>query len=176
MVIVDLVPGTPAEMSQQVFAGDIIEQADGQNLMGKYISDVVSIISVPSPLPIELHADAFKWMCIKNTLVSDSIVVFHKRIPDLSLYQGGRHSGGTFVCLRLLRDSSARITVKILRQDKREIVPKPQASMRPQIVPRLRLDAAIAPCRPAPVEFGPPLPPRPQNYSASARGPPLPRC
>jgi len=88
VVVVDLVPGTPADHCGQVFAGDIIEQADGENVTGMYISDVVSIIS------------------------------------------GGRHSAGTYLCLRLLRDSAARITIRILRQDKLEIVPKLQAPLR----------------------------------------------
>ena len=30
----------------QLYAGDLIEQADGQNLMGMYMSDVVALISV----------------------------------------------------------------------------------------------------------------------------------
>ena len=33
-------------MSGQLLSGDIIEQADGQTLMGMYMADVVSLISV----------------------------------------------------------------------------------------------------------------------------------
>lgn len=91
VVVVDLVPGTPADLCGQVFAGDIIEQADGENLMGMYISDVVAIIS------------------------------------------GGRQSAGTYLCLRLLRDSAARITIRIMRHDKMEIAPKPQAPLRESV-------------------------------------------
>jgi hypothetical protein len=55
----------------------------------------------------------------------------------LRALQGGPKASGTFVCLRLLRDSAARITVRILRQDKMEIVPKPQPSVRPQVLVRV---------------------------------------
>ncbi len=46
VVIVELIPGTPADMSGQLLSGDVIEQADGQTLMGMYMADVVALISV----------------------------------------------------------------------------------------------------------------------------------
>jgi hypothetical protein len=67
-----------------------------------------------------------KLHCFLSSLAALTFLCVHP-------LQGGPKSSGTFVCLRLLRDSSARITVRILRQDKMEIVPKPQPSVRPQV-------------------------------------------
>lgn len=143
VVVVDLVPGTPAEMSGQIYAGDIIEQADGRTLIGMYIADVVALIS------------------------------------------GGRNSSGTELCMRLLRDSSARITVRIRRADKMEIVPKPQASLRaippePQFTMGQREMGPQPPPRPlaqqpaAPKFMAPPLPSRPSNMQPQRQPAPAP--
>jgi hypothetical protein len=166
VVIIELIPGTPADMSGQLLSGDVIEQADGQTLMGMYMADVVALISVCLSLPaaslsvcccctLPTHAPhsghceqasgSKDWMLLCPSCRVLLMPMCSRRHALLRALQGGPKASGTFVCLRLLRDSAARITVRILRQDKMEIVPKPQPSVRPQVgvrvcIPKLTLD------------------------------------
>jgi hypothetical protein len=101
-----------------VHPGDVIEQADGKVLVGLHLHDAVAVISVkrPQTRSLSLHGGHISHAeKVTSTLSSFGFY-----------FQGTPWSSGSYVCLRILRDSAARITVRILRSDKMEMVASPQ--------------------------------------------------